>query len=286
MRFLPALLTGIHDEGDAGGVAFHFGNGRALAEDRASWAGEDAFATGCATECVAPGLAEVGDDMGKVAASGDVPGVRAFDFIADAYAAGAEDAAVVIDAESLVRDIDGAVREQVVVAHMVHANRDGEVLEFAVTVGDAYRADVVAFCKQQFDDHAAVGAQAFGVGGNVHAFSNAGDAGGAQDATGRVAAGADFNQAEPTCANIGESVKVTERWDADTGFACDIEQCVVFSCADEFAINGECFDCHRFIVRVPSSGWLRRRWGASRARRPMQRVRPRRLGASSRLRIR
>ena len=77
------------------------------------------------------------------AAAGDVPGVGPLDLVAGPHAAGAEDAAVVVDAEPRVADVDLASRVQVVVADVVDAECDRQVLELAVAVGHADRADVI-----------------------------------------------------------------------------------------------------------------------------------------------
>ncbi len=52
------------------------------------------------------GSIEIGDDLAVDAAAHHVPGMRAFDFVANPHAAGAQNAAVVIDDEALVRGID------------------------------------------------------------------------------------------------------------------------------------------------------------------------------------
>jgi len=78
----------------------------ALVEQGAGGADLDALAAACAGG-LAPGLMEVGDDHGIDAAAHHVPDVRAFDLGADADTAGAQDAAVLIESEALMRCIDG-----------------------------------------------------------------------------------------------------------------------------------------------------------------------------------
>ena len=51
------------------------------------------------------GCVQIGDDAAVDAAAHHVPGVRAFDLIAHAHAAGAQDAAVVVEDESVVRGV-------------------------------------------------------------------------------------------------------------------------------------------------------------------------------------
>ena len=72
---------------------------------------------------VAPGWFRSVMTRASSAAAGDVPGVRALDLVADPHAAGAEDAAVVVDAEPLVADVDvDSPGSLVVEAHVVHAD--------------------------------------------------------------------------------------------------------------------------------------------------------------------
>ena len=54
----------------------------------------------------------------------------------------------------------------------------GQVLQLAVVVGDAHRADVVALQEQHLDDRAAVLGELLGVGRDLHAFGHDGRAGG------------------------------------------------------------------------------------------------------------
>ena len=74
------------------------------------------------------------DDARSGAAAEDVPGVGALDFVADAHAAGAQNAAVVVDAEALVAGIDGKRRKLVAQADVIDAQALGEVLQFAGAV--------------------------------------------------------------------------------------------------------------------------------------------------------
>ncbi len=90
----------------------------------------------------------ISDDAGVHPAMRDVPGVGAFNLVADSYATGTEDAAVVVDAEPLVADIDGQLWVQIVEPHVVHADLDGKVLELAVAVGHANRTHMVALGEE------------------------------------------------------------------------------------------------------------------------------------------
>ena len=103
-----------------------------------------------------PVLVQIGDDDGVDAAAHHIPDVRAFDFGADAHAAGAQDAAVVVHGEALVRSIHGKRGIAIGQADMGQALLLGQRLQLAVAVGDAHRADVVALGEEQLKDGAAV----------------------------------------------------------------------------------------------------------------------------------
>lgn len=64
---------------------------------------------------------------------------------------------------------------------------------------------LVAFGEEQFEDHAPVVAQSLGVGAHLHAFGDAGDAGGEE----LVQAG-DFDDADAAGADVGESFEMAE----------------------------------------------------------------------------
>ena len=154
------FLPGRDEEAELGLVVFHFGHRGALAEKGAGGTGLHAFAARGATGGFAPWLVEIGDDPAVMAAPGDIPGVRTFDFIADAHATGTENAAVVIDAELIVRHIHGQLGKLILEPDVIHAHARRQVLQFAMAVGHAHRANVVAFGEQQFDDHLAIFAAA------------------------------------------------------------------------------------------------------------------------------
>ena len=61
---------------------------------------------------------------------------------------------------AVVASVDvAAAGDWIVEAHVIHADARRQVLQLAVAVGDADRADVVALGEQQLDDHPAVVAQ-------------------------------------------------------------------------------------------------------------------------------
>ena len=73
-----------------------------------------------------------------------------------------------------------------------------QVLQLAVAVGHADRADVVALGEQQLDDHPPILASRSESVGHLHALGDAGDAGRQQPAR-----AADLDQAEPAGADVG-----------------------------------------------------------------------------------
>ena len=86
----------------------HFGDGPSFVRQRARWGRPGRTCRSRCSESESPQgwfrsviISRIGP------ASHDVPGVRAFDFIADADAARAEDAAIVVEAEPLVAGVDG-----------------------------------------------------------------------------------------------------------------------------------------------------------------------------------
>src|SRR4029077_1810698 len=131
------LLPRLHEECEFFLVLLHLGNRRSLAKERPGGTRLHAFAARSACRRVAPRLIEIGDDPGVMPAARYVPRVRAFDFVADAHAAGTHHTTVMIDAELIVRNIDRQLRELILEAHVVHADCDREFLQFAMPVGDA-----------------------------------------------------------------------------------------------------------------------------------------------------
>ncbi len=102
----------------------------------------------------------------------------AFDFVADAHAARAEDAAIVIQAEEVVGSVERELGIAIGNVDVRDAHCLSEALQFAVSVGDADGADVIALGEEHLDDHAPVALQAGGIGGDVHPFGDFGHAGG------------------------------------------------------------------------------------------------------------
>src|SRR5262249_46350170 len=101
------LLPRLHEESQLLLVLLHLRDGRPLAKEGPGRARLHAFAARGAAFRFPPWLIEIGDDARPMPAAGDVPRVRPLDLVADAHTARAHDAAVVVDAKLVMRDIDG-----------------------------------------------------------------------------------------------------------------------------------------------------------------------------------
>ena len=218
------------------GVLGMVGADLAFIEEGAGGADLDALAAASATGR-APVLMQVGDDGAVDSSAHNVPNVRAFDLGADTNAAGAEDAAVVVEGEALVRGIDGELRVAIGQPYMGETLLLGESLELAVAIGDADRADVVALGKEKFEDVAAIFLKAFGIGEHLHAFEDGGDTGWQQ-----LGGAGDLNHADAACADITEAVEMAEGGYFDVVLASDFEDGLPAAAADFVAVDGESFD--------------------------------------------
>ena len=158
----------------------------------------------------APVLVQVGDDHGVDAAAHHIPHVRAFDLGADPHAARAEDAAIVVDGEALVRGVDRQFGIAIGQADVGQPLVLRQGLQLAVAVGHADRADVVALGEQQLEDGAAMLLQPLGVGADFHALGDGGDAGRQQ-----LVAALDLDQAQAARANVAQAVEMAERGNVD-----------------------------------------------------------------------
>jgi hypothetical protein len=98
-----------------------------------------------------PGFPKAADDLAVFAAPAHIPHVGAFHLVAHPHAAGAEDAAVVIEPEMSVGEIHSPLGEAIRQAAVIHAHLHRHVLQLAVAIGHADGAHVVAFSEQQFD---------------------------------------------------------------------------------------------------------------------------------------
>ena len=171
----------------------------------------------------------------------------AFDLVANPDAARAQNAAVVIHDEPVVRGIDGDVRVLVGEADMRYAMSGREVLQVAMAIGHADRADVIPLGEEQFQRHPPVLLQAFAGGLDFHALGHFRGAGGQE-----LVAARDLREAQAAGTYVVKTFKVTEGWDVDAGFGGGLENRFVLLGANRFAVNGECFYSHE-IVRLVCS---------------------------------
>ena len=126
------------------------------------------------------GLVQVGDQPGVDASPHDVPGVRPLDLVAHPHAARTQDAAVMVEGEAVMRGVDRDLRVQVRHADVIDAEPHGQVLQLAVPVDHADRADVVALAEQELQDQLAIAVEPLGVHGDLHALFHLRHAGGQQ----------------------------------------------------------------------------------------------------------
>ena len=172
-----------------------------------------------------------------------VPGVRAFDLLAHAHAAGAQDAAVVVDDEAVVRTIHLHLRVAIREVHVRDLQTLRQGLQFAVAVGDADRADVVALGEEQLQNRAPIAVQALRVGRDLHALGDAGHAGGQQ-----LVGALDLDQAQPAGADGRQAPQVAQGRDEDLVLARDGQDGFILARADVLAV-----DLQRLDVRCPGS---------------------------------
>src|SRR5690242_4618202 len=99
---------------------------------------------------------QVGDDNRIDAAAHHIPHMRAFNFSAGTHATRAKDAAVVIHGETLVRGIDWQFGITVWQPDVSQSLLLPKRLQFAVAVGYAHAANVIALGKQHFEYGAAM----------------------------------------------------------------------------------------------------------------------------------
>jgi hypothetical protein len=94
-----------------------------------------------------------------------------------------------VDGEALIRGVHLEIGIAVRQAYVRQALLLGQRLQFAMAVGDADRADVVALGEEQLENRVPVLSQALGVGAYLHALLYGGDAGRHQ-----LVAALDFDQ--------------------------------------------------------------------------------------------
>src|SRR6185436_1645248 len=123
------LLPRLHQIGELGFVLFHLGDGGAVPKEGAGRTRLHTFAARRAAFGVAPRLVHVRNDFARMSAARHVPGMRSLDLVADADAARTQDAAIVIDAEALVRHIDLAPGRLIIETDVIDAERRGMILK-------------------------------------------------------------------------------------------------------------------------------------------------------------
>ncbi len=154
-----------------------FCHGPALLEQGTRRAHLDTLAATCTSTRLPPGRSHIGDDTAPSTPIEDVPGVGLLDLIAHPDASGAKDAAVVVDHKPLVACVDLHHRLERRQIEMSQAELLGRVLQLAVIVGDAYRADVVPLHEEHLDDRPAVVVERGRVGHYRHTLLDLGHAG-------------------------------------------------------------------------------------------------------------
>lgn len=184
-------------------------------------------------------------------ASLDVPGVGAFDLVADAYASRAENAPVMVDAEPFVGNVHVALGVEIFIAYVVHSQTNSEVLELAVSVGNAHRADVISFRQEEFDDMLSVFVELLRIRANDHPLGDAGNAGGLETSN-----PLDLDKTESTGADVADAVEVTESRNVHSMFANGLEKGLIVSGADELSVDRKRHDCHEKapFIRLVSGG--------------------------------
>src|SRR5436190_1676879 len=115
----------------------HLVHGEALLGERAGGADLHALSAIGATRRLSPRAVHVAHDHALDAARTHVPDVRAFYLRADAHAARAQNAAIVVEHVARVRNIDGEFRISIRIAHAGNSEPLRHGLEFAVIVTDA-----------------------------------------------------------------------------------------------------------------------------------------------------
>ncbi len=185
----------------------------------------------------------------------------AFYLAANPHAARAKDAAVVVEHVPLLREVHRQRGVAIGEAHAGDAERDGQRLKFAVAVGDAHRAEVIALGQQQLDDHAAVGRQPRRVDHHRKAFLHRRGAGGRQPP-----AAAHFDDAQAAGAHIRQAVQMAQGGDGAAGFARRFENGLAFARGDQLTFDSN-RDCFGFLyhARYPFTSHRRQRHASSRA---------------------
>ena len=234
---LPAVHLEVRQERPA--LLAPLGDRAALLEQRAGRTDLDALAAARAGRRLAPRRAHVGHDPLVDARAHDAPGVGALDLAADPHAADAHDAAVVVDREERMDGVDADRRVDDRQLEVVDLQVLGEVLELAVVVGDADRADVVALEEQHLGDRPAVLDELLGGRRDLHALGDGGRAG-----RGELGRAGDLDDAQPARARVGQPVEVAHRRDVDAVLGGDREDRLAVVPGHVGAVDPERVDGH------------------------------------------
>ena len=134
-------------------------------------------------------------------------------------------------------------------AGVVHPHRHRNVLQFAVAVGDAEGADVVAFGEEQLHGHAAIALQLLGVGADRHPLRRFGGTGGQQ-----AAAGLRGHQAEAAGAHRRQPLEMAEGGQLHAGGAGGLQQAGAGGHRHLLAVHPQGDNTHGAYPRVSPSG--------------------------------
>ena len=168
------------------------------------------------------------------AAGSEFPNMRAFQFRTNPDTPGAKNAAVVIENEARVRHVDGQFGEVVGEADGADAQGRGHRLKFAMSVGDADRANVVSLDQQQFHGDAAIARQFRRVGRDRHAFLD-----GSGACREEPLDAGDFDQANPARADCGQAVQVAQRRNVLAVGLGRLQDGLAFQRADQFSVDSD-----------------------------------------------
>ena len=188
----------------------------------------------------APRIVQVRDHAAIDSPPGDIPNVRALDFRADPDAPRAQNAAIVIRCEPLVRQVHRQLWIAIRQAYMRQSLRLRDRLQLAISIGHAHRAYMISFREQQFQNGAAIMQQPVRFGRDLHAFFHL-------QHTGRKQFRRTFNlhQAQPAGSYFAQPFQVAQCGDKDIVLPRHIEDRLVLTGTDVHSVDDESFDIHR-----------------------------------------
>ena len=220
------------ERADAVVVFDHFRDGDAFFGEGAGGARLNALAATGAGFRFAPFRVQITDDAGVNAARGHLPDMGAFQFRANANAAGAKDAAVVVENVAGMREIDRERRVIVRKMHGTDAEGSSHGLKFTVTVGNTDGADVIALDEQEFDGDAAILSELGGIRGDGHTVLNGRGTGGQETVD-----ALNFDDAEATRTDGGKALEITKSGDVLAAGLGRLQDGLAFEGADQLAVN-------------------------------------------------